>query len=64
MPPLIILAAVGAGAVVGYQLLKRLAAATSADTSETSGEQPDVMEPKDLGALEFDPKSGVYKPRS
>jgi hypothetical protein len=63
MPPLIVLAAVGAGAVVGYQFLKRIVAATSADLPETSSEHPGVSEPKDLGALEFDPQSGVYKPR-
>jgi hypothetical protein len=63
MPPLFVLAAVGAGVVVGYQLLKRVAASTSADVSETSQEQAEPKEPKNLGELELDRKSGVYKPR-
>lgn len=60
MPPLLILAAVGAGAMLGYRVLKALASTKT----DINNEHPSDGEPKDLGKLEYDAQSGVYKPRS
>lgn len=64
MPQLIFLAAIGAGLYAGSKLLGAIAshlhtdAQMSATDPATSG---DVL-PKDLGQLEFDAATGVYKP--
>jgi hypothetical protein len=59
MPQLMALAFIGAGLYAGYRWVK---GTTSVLTGELNKQaQPSVTE-KDLGSLEFDPKSGVYKP--
>ncbi|MEZ5817492.1 MAG: hypothetical protein R3D44_10450 [Hyphomicrobiaceae bacterium] len=65
MPPLIAAMLVGAGAYAGARALKRILAgwSDSGDVRATTG-TPDastVVE-KDLGALELDPVTGVYRP--
>lgn len=69
MPQLFALALLGAGAIAGYRWFTRqmdaareAAAAAEAElrrAAENAGGQP-----KDLGALEWDPANGVYRPRS
>ena len=65
MPQLIAAALLGAGIIAGLRLVQRWAAAAGAAAADIdrpqSGPQSQI-EAKDLGALEFDPKSGVYKP--
>ncbi len=73
MPQLIGLVILGAGLVAGFKALRLVAdrfsdelnrtTAESRQTAETAGSQ-DAVAVKDLGALEFDPISGVYKPRN
>jgi hypothetical protein len=69
MPQLVVAAIIGAGLYAGYRWFQR-AGALMADElkraedeakSRTSNAAGQIAE-KDLGALEFDPKSGVYKP--
>jgi hypothetical protein len=66
MPPLIAAVLVGAGFYAGMRILSRAlvhlgdgAAAARADAQ--SGVETVVVE-KDLGALEWDPTTGVYRP--
>lgn len=68
MPQLLGLALLGAGVLAGYRAFRHAAqrmreeldrAADSAQ-SERPAEAGAI---KDLGALELDPKSGVYRPR-
>ncbi len=61
MPQLILIAAVGAGAYAGYRWLKKIASEMRAATVE-SRDRTTAAQAKDLGSLEYDPKSGVYKP--
>jgi hypothetical protein len=69
MPQLFAIALVGAACYTGYRMLARLSAQMSADLKRaqdelkrrTAAAAGDAAE-KDLGVLEFDPKSGVYKP--
>jgi hypothetical protein len=59
MPQLVALAFIGAGLYAGYRWIS---GATEKIAEEVKRQtQPKVTE-KDLGTLEFDPKSGVYKP--
>lgn len=65
MPQLLALVLIGAAAVAGYKSFHKAFGRTSAgsrredQTKATSG-SPGM---KDLGSLELDPQSGVYKPR-
>lgn len=64
MPQLMALAFIGAGLYAGYRFVKSAASVITAELKPKAQQpktQPGVIE-KDLGALEFDPKSGVYKP--
>jgi hypothetical protein len=66
MPQLIFLAAVGAGAYAGYRFLKNIAQSVSESLEKATVETRErtrAGDAKDLGALDYDPKSGVYKPR-
>ena len=71
MPQFFILAAIGAGLYAGYRVLANAAAAMAADMKRGEDEARQraaarhAASPageKDLGTLEFDPRSGVYKP--
>jgi hypothetical protein len=69
MPQVLIAAAIGAGVYAGYRLM-RLAQAMVADAAQRVDEQVhqagqrNRIGEKDLGALEYDPESGVYRPRT
>jgi hypothetical protein len=65
MPQLVLLAAIGAGAYAGYRWLRRTAEQIHADMKAAEvevKERTGAARAKDLGALEFDPASGQYKP--
>ena len=65
MPQLLGLALLGAGVFAGYRAARRLADRMRADldrAAATAAEHRD-RQIKDRGALEFDPASGVYRPR-
>lgn len=69
MPQLIALALIGAGAYAGFKWISKqmqaanAAAADAAEQMRRAAEQAAGGAPKDLGRLEWDAKSGVYKPR-
>jgi hypothetical protein len=66
MPPLIAAMLVGAGAYAGVRALQRILSnlpGVEGNTSPHGGEpSPATVVVKDLGPLEFDPASGVYRP--
>ena len=65
MPQLVILALLGAGAYAGYRLLARAARELAAEKQRAQEElrQRAAARPKrDLGWLEYDAESGVYRP--
>lgn len=70
MPQVMLLAAIGAGIYAGYRALVHAGEKLAAELKRGDDEQrahaaaaeKSVME-KDLGSLEYDPRSGVYKPR-
>ena len=69
MPQLFALALLGAGAVAGYRWLSRQldAAKSAAERAEAElrkAADAATGQPKDLGALELDVATGVYRPRS
>jgi hypothetical protein len=65
MPHLVLLAAIGAGAYAGFRWLKRTAEQIQADMKAAEvevRERTGAARAKDLGALEYDPTTGQYKP--
>ncbi len=68
MPPLILAVLVGAGAYAGYRAARTLwtslstAPLDAGDAKAPSGEPEPAISEKDLGALEYDPATGVYRP--
>jgi len=65
MPQLVALAVVGAGLFAGYRWLSRVAGQAAAGVRAAEDEmrrRASVEEPRNLGALEFDPASGTYRP--
>ena len=73
MPPLIAAALLGAGFYAGLRELQRVSAhmaaeaLRAADKARAAAAGPGAageLGVKDLGALEFDPIAGVYKPSS
>lgn len=68
MPQLIALALIGAGAVAGYRWFSRQMeaareAAARAEAEVRGAAAATSGAPKDLGRLELDAATGVYKPR-
>ncbi len=66
MPQLLGLVLFGAAAVAGYKSFQRAIGRATGRTNPAQA-RTDTAEPsrmKDLGALELDPRTGVYKPRS
>lgn len=68
MPPLILLAVIGAGAFAGYKLFSKLAeqARTPAKSDAERWKREAAAhggEPKNLGGLEWDEQSGAYRPK-
>lgn len=64
MPPLIVAVLLGAGAYAGFRAVRHFLSRSS-DHEVASAEDGNVsqMEPeKDLGRLELDPATGVYRP--
>jgi len=66
MPPLILAILVGAGAYTGYRAWRRVLT-TWTDIHANTGDPPstpgnDLIIEKDLGALELDSTTGVYRP--
>ena len=65
MPQVIALALLGAGLYAGYRWFTRTAREIGAEMSRAEDElqqQATGRIEKDLGALEYDPASGVYRP--
>jgi len=64
MPHVVGLILLGAGLYAGYRAFVRIAGRMKEELQRTEDEarQPVAIE-KDLGALEYDPASGVYRPR-
>ncbi|MET0568376.1 MAG: hypothetical protein ABWZ74_04795 [Hyphomicrobiaceae bacterium] len=64
MPHVVGLVLLGAGLYAGYRAFVRVAGKMQAELerAEAEAHQPVVLE-KDLGSLEYDPASGVYRPR-
>ena len=66
MPQLIIAALVGAGFYAAYRWMKQMSEAIAADLSRAEAERrqrPGGRIEKDLGRLEYDPATGVYRPQ-
>ena len=64
MPPLIGLILLGAGLYAGYRGVMRIAGRMQDELRRAEAEAPrPVVVEKNLGALEYDPASGVYRPR-
>lgn len=65
MPQFVGLVLIGAGVWAGYKALLRLSQRAAAELRRAEDEMrrkaTDASE-KDLGALQFDPETGVYKP--
>lgn len=69
MPQVLALIAAGAGLYAGYKWVSRvLAEAQKAQRVQEAALREAMArrrgEPKDLGALEIDPATGVYRPRT
>ncbi|MBO0740780.1 MAG: hypothetical protein J2P51_05080 [Hyphomicrobiaceae bacterium] len=65
MPQVVALALLGAGLYAGYRWVARAARGIAAAVARTEDElrrQSQGRVEKDLGALEYDPASGVYRP--
>ena len=65
MPQVIALALLGAGLYAGYRWLARTASEIGAEMRRAEDELTQNATgriEKDLGALEYDPASGVYRP--
>jgi hypothetical protein len=62
----VVLALLGAGAYVGYRLIQRAAREIAAELrrarEELRGGSVPRQVARDLGSLEYDAKSGVYRP--
>ena len=67
MPQLLGLVLIGAAAVAGFKAIRRvvgnLADEAQRAASKARHQHAEAAGMKDLGNLELDPKSGVYKPR-
>ncbi len=69
MPQVLALIAAGAGLYAGYKWVSRTLAEVQKTARVRERELREAMarargEPKDLGALELDPATGVYRPRA
>lgn len=66
MPQIVAAVLIGAGIAAGVKWLakefSKAAEATRLAHEEHGARQPVAAVPKDLGALELDPKTGVYRP--
>ena len=64
MPQLVVLAVVGAGLYAGYRWFARASERIAAEVRRTGGRVAPAggVAVKEMGALEYDPASGVYRP--
>lgn len=65
MPQLILLVAAGAGLYAGYKWISKALAAKAeamAEDARAQARKAACANAKDLGALEWDPATGVYRP--
>ena len=64
MPQLVVLAVVGAGLYAGYRWFARASERIAAEVRRTEDElrQRAGVAVKEMGALEYDSASGVYRP--
>ncbi|MGZ5914306.1 MAG: hypothetical protein ACXWJU_03105 [Hyphomicrobium sp.] len=64
MPQVVAAVLIGAGIAAGFKWIAREMARAVDDACGAHNDQPtrNVAAPKDLGALEWDAKSGVYRP--
>ena len=64
MPQVIVLALLAAGAYAGYRLLLRTSREIAAKMQQSHEELQRASPPpeRDLGKLEYDAESGVYRP--
>lgn len=66
MPHVFALVIAGAGLYAGFKWVSRLVQSATADPASmkpSSMRSAPGAAPKDLGALDLDPQSGVYRPR-
>lgn len=63
MPPLVLIAAIGAGCYAGYRLASKLLATASAEKPEVQRARTSRAPTRDLGDLEWDSKTGAYRPK-
>lgn len=63
MPPVIFLAIVGAAGLAGYRLLAALARQGQAAREQEARMRRAAAPVRDLGNLEWDEATGVYRPR-
>lgn len=66
MPQLVALALVGAGLYAGYRWFSRVNKQVTAEirrTEEALRRRAGAVLEKDMGELEYDPASGVYRPK-
>ena len=66
MPQLVVLALMGAGLYAGYRWFSRAAKEVTAEIRRTEDElrlRAGMTLEKDMGELEYDPASGVYRPK-
>lgn len=64
VPQLIGLMVLGAGLVAGYKAIRHLAGRLAAEADAGNAPTYEGVEAKNLGVLELDPASGVYRPRN
>jgi hypothetical protein len=65
MPQLLVLAAIGAGLYAGARIVHRIAAGVAAEVEkaqQSAQAEPVAVPTKDLGRLEYDATTGVYRP--
>ena len=63
MPPLILLTIAGLGAYAGCRAARSILQRLETGAGRQDSVDHDTQSPRDLGFLERDPESGVYRPR-
>lgn len=63
MPHVIGLLLIGAGLYAGYRTVVRMAGRMQAELERADSDAGQAVAEKDLGSLEYDPASGVYRPQ-
>lgn len=64
MPHVIALALAGAGLAAGYKWVsKKVSAHLEAERARAEAAQREAAGPKEMGSLEWDAETGVYKPQ-